>query len=253
MGLFKKGNSKDIMDNELYEGLFQHYPDGIFSLDSFDSIQEVNEQFAQRLGYGPVELNHSSFSAIVHLDDIKRYLSCLKEVLNGVTKNIQVYLLHKNGQQVLTILTLIPIRKNENVTGINGFTKDVQRRSEDLTTGTEVYTKESMDHAQRIGNFGFWEYDFAQKEFYCSEQMCIIFRLDSTNGFKMTYESFTGCIHLNDRDKVEYNLDQAIFNGTFYEHEYRIDTELGERYIHSQGTAIKDKKGNIIRIIGTVH
>jgi diguanylate cyclase (GGDEF)-like protein/PAS domain S-box-containing protein len=254
VGLFKKGHRKDIMESDLYQGLFLRHPDGVFSLDLFDSIQESNEQFAQRLGYRAVELSHSSFSAMVHLNDIKRYLAFLKRAINGEAQDMHISLLHKNGQQVLTNLTVIPILNKEKVTGVYGIAKDVQSSSADLITGTHVYTKDSMDHAQQIGNFGFWEYDVHQKEFNCSDSMLrAIFGLDSTDGLKIPYHLFLSCIHGDNRDKVKFHLDQGISKGNPYEHEYQIHTKMGQRYIRSQGNAVKNEIGTIVKLIGTVH
>jgi diguanylate cyclase (GGDEF)-like protein/PAS domain S-box-containing protein len=250
----KKGQVKEIMDNGLYEGLFHHHPDGVFSLGSFDSIQEANERFAQRLGYVSGELVQLAFSSLVALEDINRYFSFLKKALNGEAQNLQISLLHKNGQQVLTHLTFIPIQNKESMKGVCGFTRDVEINRLEPSTVIDTYGhKNNIDHAQQVGHFGIWEFNVLDNEYKCSPNMCTIFGWEYTYEFKTTSEFILSCIHMEDRNKVHSNYNQSIIEGIPYEQEYRIYTNNGERYILSQGNPVKDEQGKVDRLIGTVH
>jgi PAS domain S-box-containing protein len=159
-------------------------------------------------------------------------------------------LLHKNGQSVVAHLTLIPIRSKGEVSGICGFAKDVQLNRMDPTIAVD---KNNIDHAQQVGHFGIWEFDVHHNEYKCSPNMCSIFGWNDTYEFKTTSEFILGCVHIEDRDKVESNYNLAINHGTPYEQEYRIYTNRGERYMLSQGNPVKDEKGKVVRLIGTVH
>jgi hypothetical protein len=123
----------------------------------------------------------------------------LKKVLNGVSENIEISLLHKIAQQVLTHLTYIPIQYKENGIRIYGFAKHIQTNSGDPITVGDINNKDILERAQRTGNFGLWKYDVNQKEFSCSEQMCHIFGWDS---IRISFESLLNSIHIDDRTKV---------------------------------------------------
>ena len=112
--------------------------------------------------------------------------------------------------------------------------------------------KTTIERAQEIGNFGFWELDLINSELSWSNQVYVIFNKDSTT-FQPSYEAFLDFIHEEDRELVKQAYEQSLKNKNTYSVEHRIKLEDGSiRYVEEQCETTFNSNGDPIRSFGSV-
>lgn len=111
-------------------------------------------------------------------------------------------------------------------------------------------TSESrLAEAQSIAKIGNWEFDVDANSFYCSDEVYKIAGLPKE--FELTLENLFGCLHSEDREKGDVAW-QEILNGKPINLDFRLNTPQGVKFANSQGYAIADNTGRIVKIIGTI-
>lgn len=112
--------------------------------------------------------------------------------------------------------------------------------------------KTTIEKAQEIGNFGFWEYDLRKSKLSWSDQVYKIFGKNPGN-FDLSYESFLNCIHQDDREKVTSAYETSLASKIPYSVDHRIVLDDGSiRYVSEQCETTFDKDGNALRSFGSV-
>ena len=110
----------------------------------------------------------------------------------------------------------------------------------------------TLEQAQEIGNFGFWEYDIQNEKLSWSDQVFKIFGKDPSK-FKLSYANFLNSIHEEDRSMVAEAYQASIMSQTPYSIEHRILLDDGSiRYVSERCETTYDSEGNPIRSFGSV-
>lgn len=110
----------------------------------------------------------------------------------------------------------------------------------------------TLDKAQEIGKFGYWEFDLVNNQLFWSKQVFVIFQIDPTR-FEPNYDFFIKAIHPDDREKVNKAYLDSVNNKNVYEIEHRLlyeDNTIG--YVLEKGETFYDEAGNPLKSIGTV-
>jgi PAS domain S-box-containing protein len=108
-----------------------------------------------------------------------------------------------------------------------------------------------LAQALRIANVGSWEWDLQSDEVSWCNQMYRMFG-EERESFVPTYESFLSHVYVEDRQKLENTVRDALARRGSYEIEYRIITHTSEtRVILAHGEVVCDSAGKPTRVIGT--
>ena len=103
---------------------------------------------------------------------------------------------------------------------------------------------------QRIGRIGCWEWNILSNEFYCSEEVCSIFTVDSL-AFDSTYESFINSVHPLDREFVASSIEEALFKIKPYDIDHRILLPNGtEKIVHTEAEVSFDENDQPVCMAG---
>jgi signal transduction histidine kinase len=109
----------------------------------------------------------------------------------------------------------------------------------------------ALKRAQAIAKLGSWEWDAKADTVRWSEVMYKIFGLNP-NTTTVTYDTFMGRIHPDDKKGVEVELQKAMRRGKHFRLDHRIVLGNGtNRYIHTEGQSFLDGKHEMIRMVGT--
>ncbi|VXD12283.1 putative Multi-sensor hybrid histidine kinase [Planktothrix serta PCC 8927] len=112
-------------------------------------------------------------------------------------------------------------------------------------------SEEALVEAQRIAHIGNWKFDVATQTMRCSEEMFRIFGLEKPDP-ELSYDEYLQYVHCEDRQNIEYHIQQAIQAGISYELDYRIIRVDGSiRYLEVRGEGVRDEQGNIRQLFGT--
>ena len=104
--------------------------------------------------------------------------------------------------------------------------------------------------AQRVANFGSWEWDVLQNTIWWSDELLRMFKVPRS--VQLTYESYLDLIHPEDRSRVESAVGKSMADHRPFSIEHRLIWPDGSvRTIQGEGHAIVDPLGNVVRLVGT--
>jgi PAS domain S-box-containing protein len=135
--------------------------------------------------------------------------------------------------------------------GIIGITRDISARKE----MEEALRKSEagLQAAQRIAHIGSWQWDVKTDTGVWSEETYRIFGV--APGPRQDHrKTFLGCVHPEDRGKVNQALSDALNGARDYDLEYRIVLPDGTgKVIHGIAETLRDKEGKVVLMRGTTH
>ncbi|BBC24642.1 PAS domain-containing protein [Pseudanabaena sp. ABRG5-3] len=109
-----------------------------------------------------------------------------------------------------------------------------------------------LTEAQRIAKMGSWEFDVATGESTWSAQQFRILGFDP-NVPLPNYVDFLDIVPKNDHPQMRTAVEEAIAHGTPYQVEHGIIRPDGSIcHIISRGEAVRDDKGKVVKLIGTI-
>jgi PAS domain S-box-containing protein len=115
-----------------------------------------------------------------------------------------------------------------------------------------VHLADVIDHAQRVAEFGTWEWDFGREQHYWSEGVYRLLGLGRRTG--PSPEALVEVVHPDDRDRVRQRLSGAQAGQTPYELEYRVVTPAGEeRVVQERGQVFRSDQDGPARMTGVVY
>jgi diguanylate cyclase (GGDEF)-like protein/PAS domain S-box-containing protein len=120
-----------------------------------------------------------------------------------------------------------------------------QRAAEELRAAAALMTE-----AQRVANFGSWEWRVDDDTVTWSEQLYRILGLDPTT-FQATFDAYLDRIHPDDRDRVVETIGRAMDEGVPYRFEHRLlRPDGGERWVRCNGEPLIAPGGEVTRVVG---
>ena len=109
-------------------------------------------------------------------------------------------------------------------------------------------SREDLNRAQAVAHTGSWRMDVQKNELTWSEENHRIFGIPE--GRPMTYDTFLGAVHPEDREYVD-NMWKAALRGEQYELEHRIVVEGRVKWLREQAVMELDQEGRILGAFGT--
>lgn len=107
-----------------------------------------------------------------------------------------------------------------------------------------------MTEAQRVANFGSWEWRVPEDSVTWSEQLFRIFGLDPST-FAATFEAYVERVHPDDRDRVVAAIERSIAEGRPYRLEHRVVRPDGEeRAVRCHGEPLLSPADEVMRVVG---
>ena len=108
----------------------------------------------------------------------------------------------------------------------------------------------NLSEAQRVAEFGSWEWDIVRDEVTWSDQLYRIYGLEQ-KGFQATFEGYLERVHPEDRDRVSNQIRAAVVRGGSFTFEERIVRPDGEvKRLLSRGRALKEESGRVTGMLG---
>ncbi len=228
----------------MYEQIFFKASAGMALKRLDGSFAEVNDAFAQMLGYTPEALRKLSYWDITpdeYLDQEKAQLEQLEHAQRYGPYTKEYF--HANGHRIFVRLNGIIVSDPEGEPLILSSVED--------TTGIEK-TMQVLQKAQELGNIGHWHLDLISNELNWSDETYRIFGLRPQE-FQATYEAFVERIYPEDREAVNTAYSDSIAIDEPYQIEHRVIRPDGTvRYVIERCEHFHSKEGAIIGSIGTV-
>ena len=125
-----------------------------------------------------------------------------------------------------------------------------QRATEELRAAADL-----MMDAQRVANFGSWEWRLADNEVYWSEQLYRIFGIEpgqDSRAFRTTFSQYLERVHPDEQAEVREQIERALGDVTPFRFEHRIVRPDGQlRSVRCLGEPVVDRATReIVRVVG---
>ncbi|WP_127138659.1 sensor histidine kinase [Flagellimonas oceanensis] len=167
---------------------------------------------------------------------------------NGDTYDLDLEVLTAKGNVRYVRNVGYPQMVNGSCVKIVGFLQDITERK---LTKIELTKKiQQLSLAEQLSQIGYWEWDILKDEIMWSDNLYRIF--DMEVGTPINFERVISAIHPDDRQMFRENAEEIIAEKRFRKFMHRIIYK--DDSIHTvelMGELITNKKGEVVKIIGT--
>ncbi|SNT32122.1 PAS domain S-box-containing protein [Granulicella rosea] len=120
-----------------------------------------------------------------------------------------------------------------------------RRRNEEIVRASEERLRIAVDTAK----LGSWELDLTTEQILCSAQCKANYGVAPED--ELTYDYFLQCVHPEDRESLQREVDRAVETGTDYRHEYRILwPDESVHWVIANGRTVRDREDRPTKMIG---
>lgn len=241
--------------NESLALIMQSTAVGIWDWDVDSDTIEVNERFADIIGYTQAELGPLKREAtrdFAHPEDLKKSDEILRQHWQGEIDNYscELRLRHKRGHWVWVLRTgkVVDWYDSGAPKRMIGIHLDV---SEQKAAELEIQDKNRrMGLAADAAQMGIWEYDVMTQTLDWDKWMYRIYGVENAH-FEEVYPVWLQSLHPEDKDRVSRIFHHSITTGEKFETQFRIRWPNGEvRHIKAYAITLFDELQGVTNVVG---
>lgn len=237
---------------ERYHALYDLIPLMYFTLDTEGTILTVNQFGLKHLGYEAKELIGKPVVDIFYESDKKAVMEKFNTFLKDPTQvgKWDFRKVHKDGHIIWVQETVRLMRDSNNRDIVLIVCEDITERKR-IDEALQI-SKERYEMAMQAAKVGVWDWNLQTGEFYLDPNIKAILGY-ADEEIPNDIEIWTTYVHPDDKQPV-MEAAQAHIEGRTpeYIYEHRMLHKDGSvRWIFVRGKAIRDAKGNTIRLLGT--
>ncbi|MBZ5752781.1 bifunctional diguanylate cyclase/phosphodiesterase [Metabacillus rhizolycopersici] len=213
------------VNQQQYQSLFEHNPDGIFSIDHNGKITNVNQALVVLSGYSEDELLTMAFHPLIDEEYSELATENFKKALNGRPQNFELVGLQKDGCRVNLNITIMPIIVDSEIIGVYGIAKDISKEKEALLLleQKEEKYRSLFDH-----------------------NLDAVFEMDLNGSFKNINKMAEKLTHFSKKELLTMSYHYLIENSL--EREYKNFSIVKEGQPFHIEQKLHDKFGNLIEV-----
>ncbi|MDF0717913.1 PAS domain S-box protein [Muricauda sp. 334s03] len=137
---------------------------------------------------------------------------------------------------------------NDKCVRIVGTFQDINKRKQ-IELGFNKIS-ERLSIATKTAGIGIWEYIIPNDELFWDSNMYLLYGVKETD-FKGVYEAWESCIHPDDIEQINGEVNDAISGTKDFDTIFRVILPSGKvRWMKGEATIIRDLEGNPIKMIG---
>lgn len=233
------------------------------------TIKQFNKGAEILLGYKAEEVVGKTSPAIMHLGEeiVKRSEELSIELGEQVSPGFDTFVIktrksgmahssewtyvRKDGSTFPIILSLTSIKNNlGEITGYLGIAKDITK--EKVAELNLINSNKFLDDSQRIAKTGSWRYDLSTNDVIWSKGHYRIFEMDEFPADEL-FDEYRSKLLPEDVKELDDLFENTIKTGEGFQYNLSIIfSEERIKYIYIIGKAIKNVKGRIIGMQGTI-
>ncbi|MBZ0199973.1 MAG: PAS domain S-box protein, partial [Ignavibacteriaceae bacterium] len=237
----------------LYHDLVETSQDLIWQCDAEGRYIFLNHAWEEVLGYKIEEMLGKRFSDFQTKEYAERDLKEFERLIEGGTvKGLETVHISKDGKELALVFNAKFVKDEYgNVTGTRGtaYDRTERKRAEDALIDSERLLKES----QAVAKLGSYVWDLPIGIWKSSKILDDVFGIDKN--YERTLEGWGALIHPDWQARMnDYVVNEVIGKKQRFEKEYKIIRQSdGEvRWVYGLGELEFDKRGNPIKLIGTI-
>lgn len=226
---------------EQFRLAFENAPHGMALVSPEGTWLKVNRALCRLTGYTCEELQALDLESTSHPDDLSQELRYVRHALAGQRDAYQMEkrYRHKQGHDVWALLSVSLVRDAD------GEPRHFVAQILDITA------QKMADAAlEQMDNLGTWEWNLSTGDLIWSDAVYAMFGLSRDHG-QPTHADFLECVHPDDRQLVERELNKCREQQGEHRVEYRIVRPDGTvRWVLETGGVLRDDDGTPRRMIG---
>ncbi|MBF0528567.1 MAG: PAS domain S-box protein [Deltaproteobacteria bacterium] len=243
----RKKAEKELREkSEELELFFSNAIDLLCIADTDGCFRRLNVEWEKTLGFRLAELEGRRLLDFVHPDDLAGTLETLAKLGKGQEiLNFTNRCRRKDGSYRWVEWRSFPVGKL-----IYSAARDITERKQ--MEQALLLSEAKHREAQKIASMGHWELDLVANSFWWSEGACDLFEIDD-NSSKISYETFLGYVHPEDREAVNSAYSKSVEMRTPYEIVHRLLMADGRtKWVKEIGRTDYGPNGQPLRSVGTV-
>lgn len=234
-----------------YSALFTQSPDaGLLIEIATGRVVEVNQAFAQMLGYREEELVGRPLQELNHWvcpQEREKLASELRRT--GEIDEFEAVFLHSKGHTIQVLINCRVVEVDGEEMVVSTF-RDISLRKQ--AENDLKQSQRRLRDLQRLAGLATWSYDVRTEEITWSEEVFQLSGRRIEDGVP-TREEYWEMLHPEDRPKLKATLDAALESGAAYELLVRQRGKGGQyRKLIVRGQPIFDDNGNTIEVYGVL-
>ncbi len=243
-----------VTDVERLQTILDSVSSVILEVSITGYILYANQAAVQMFGYAQEELKKMrSFDLVPD-----RYSQCHQKHLNYFFKsNLETSsetgesetfpVLHKNGQEFFVTVTLKALSNNlQNTVIATVYSSSKLQTAQDQLDNSN----ERLMIAKEASQIGVWEFIIETEQLIWDDQMFLLYQQNPST-FGGTISEWRDALHPDDKEKTLQALNLTIKENKKFDITFRILTPDRQiRYMKSYGHAVRNKTGQICRVIG---
>ncbi|MBN2864724.1 MAG: EAL domain-containing protein [Thiotrichales bacterium] len=232
--------STSLDKNDLiFDGLLKTMPVIVFVLD-----QSGTFLFSKGAGLKPLGLKDDQVVGLHYLDIYAEHPEIIKQIKTALAEGFLNAETELNGLHYR--LFYRPLRDGQVV----GIALD-QTEFENLKKQSDYFITELLT-AYEVSNEGMWSLHLKQGIVEHNRRWREIFGYSEDEPSNLM-EHFANRVHPDDIQRVLSKVESAMESGETFNHEYRLNTPYGLRYVQDRGKVVsRDKDGNPERMTGSL-
>ncbi|MFI8688079.1 EAL domain-containing protein [Rossellomorea sp. NPDC077527] len=252
MNLLRKSQNGSVDDEQLmniYELLFDHYPDPVYILDLEGQMLASNKAIKSFFDQKVKNIQHF-ISECVPQPYIPDTLEHFSMAVKGEYQQYRCAHIRRNGKLIETNVHFQPLFNRNKVFAIVLLIRDISEWEAQKSILSKL--EMSANTVEELVDLGTWDYDIVSDTALWSDQMYTLFDMDKDE--TPTYEKVYERIHPDDRENFDTQYRKAIEEKCFFSISYRIIKKDGSlRIVNQYADVLLDENRLPVRMIGTSH
>ena len=239
----------------MFSLIFKHAPIGIATRDMTGRLVDINQAYADILGYTREELLAGAFEQVGYADDIAKSEAEYDRLYAGARSvHIEKRLIKKGGSIIYVSQRMVMIRDSQNEPiYLMTMTLDITERNKALheLIENEEFYRSVLDNMSGI------VYNCANDKnwtmYFISEGIFQMTGYPASEFVGNMVRSYNSIIHPDDREKLNEAILQGVSNKTSYIQEYRLLHKDGSIvWVFEEGRGIYNELGEFLHLSGTI-
>lgn len=214
---------------------------------------EVNDRYCQVLGYAREELvGQTSVAMALWADPPARSSLVARVQSEGFVREVEAQFRGKSGKILHVLISMEVIDySGEAEPVLFSMFIDITERIRAAQANERALQR--LYEAQRIGQIGDWEFDFATQEITWSPQVYEILGRDPRQGPPVGIEEAAGMYEPASRELLLERVARAVATGEPQAYQLSaVKADGGRVYVQAMALPRKDKHGKVFALYGTV-
>jgi PAS domain S-box-containing protein len=244
----KKAEEALKESEEKYRGIIEATEEGIWLSKPDGKTIFVNQKMVDMLGYSREEIIYRVGAEFMMKGQEETVTQTREELKKGRRIQQEIQFCRKDGSVLWTIANASPMfdDRGQHVSNLFMHTDITERKKAEEALRD---SQKDLNRAQVVAKIGSWRLDVRRNELLWSDETHRMFGIP--RGTSMTYETFLGAVHPDDREFVDQKW-KASLRGEPYDIEHRIVVNGEVKWVRQRAELEFDKDGALLSGFGTV-